>query len=310
MRIIYAGSPEFAVPALAALLESGHEIVAVLTQPDRPAGRGRKLTPPPVKVLAEQHGVNVLQPQTLKDESIQTTLRDLQPDCMVVVAYGLLLPPAVLEIPRYGCVNLHASLLPLYRGAAPVQAAILAGDADTGVCLMQMAEGLDTGDVLLVETTDVGAYETTGELTDRLADIAANVLQTGLSKMELGDLSPVPQDDAAASYAGKISKADATIDWTLSATELARRVRAYNPWPVAQTKLRGEQFRIWRAIVDDCIIDQGEPGEIIELTPVGLAVQCGHGLLVLQEVQVPGKSRTPPAQLPDAALLAGTVLGV
>jgi len=310
MRIIYAGSPDFAVPALQALIDSDHDVVAVLTQPDRPAGRGRKLTPPPVKVLAEQHALPVLQPLTLKDETVQQQLKELQPDCMVVVAYGLLLPPAVLEMPCYGCVNLHASLLPKHRGAAPVQAAILSGELHTGVCLMQMAEGLDTGDVLLRAVTDIGSYETTGELTERLADMNGDVLLDGLRKMAAGELVPEPQDEAAATYAGKIKKADATIDWTKPAGELLREVRAYNPWPVSQTQLLGEQLRVWKAHAEDTLIDQGEPGEIIELSPTGLVVQTGQGVLVLQEVQQPGKQRMPADRLPDAAMLAGTVLGI
>jgi len=310
MRIIYAGSPDFAVPALQALLDSEHDVVAVYTQPDRPAGRGRKLTPPPVKVLAEQHGVPVKQPLSLKDPDTQNELAELKPDCMVVVAYGLLLPQAVLDVPRYGCVNLHASLLPKHRGAAPVQAAILAGDLHTGVCLMQMEAGLDTGPVLLRSVTDIGSYETTGELTERLADIGGDLLLDGLRKMSAGALVAEPQNDAEASYAGKIKKAEATIDWTQPASELARKVRAYNPWPVAQTLLLGKQLRVWKAIANECLIEQGEPGEVIELTPVGLAVQTGNGLLVLQEVQVPGKQRASASQLPNATAMAGTVLGI
>jgi methionyl-tRNA formyltransferase len=310
MRIIYAGSPDFAVPALRALIDSPHEIMAVMTQPDRPAGRGRKLTPPPVKVCAREHNLPVLQPESLRDSAIQQQLEDLKPDCMVVVAYGLILPQAVLDIPVHGCINVHASLLPRHRGAAPVQAAILAGDPLTGVCLMQMEAGLDTGPVLLSQTTDVGSYETTGELTERLADLGAELLIRGLPKISAGTLQPAVQPEAGVTYAGKILKAEATIDWTLSADEIVRRVRAFNPWPVAQTLLQGKQFRIWRAIADDCLIDQGMPGEIIELGSRGLVVQAGQGLLVLQEVQLPGKPRVAVADLPDAEFLPGTVLGV
>ena len=190
MRINYAGTTEFAVPALQSLIDSGHDVVAVLTQPDRPAGRGRKLTAPPVKVLAAESHLSVLQPQSLRDEAVQQQLRDLHPDCMVVVAYGLILPQAVLDIPVYGCLNLHASLLPRHRGAAPVQAAILEGDAMTGVCLMQMEAGLDTGPVLLTEKTDIGSYETMGELTARLADIGQGLLMRGLPALAAGELTP------------------------------------------------------------------------------------------------------------------------
>jgi methionyl-tRNA formyltransferase len=251
-----------------------------------------------------------LQPQTLRDPTIQQQLRDLKPDCMVVVAYGLILPQAVLDIPAYGCINLHASLLPRHRGAAPVQAAILEGDPITGVCLMQMEAGLDTGPVLLTRTTDIGSYETAGELTERLADLGADLLVRGLPALAAGTLQPAVQPEAGATYAGKIAKAEATIDWTQPAAEIVRRVRAFNPWPVAQTLLHAKQFRIWRAIADDCLIDQGMPGEVIELSSRGLVVQAGHGLLVLQEVQLPGKSRVAVADLPDVELLPGTVLGV
>ncbi|MDG1462014.1 MAG: methionyl-tRNA formyltransferase [Gammaproteobacteria bacterium] len=310
MRIIYAGSPEFAVSALEALIHSEHEVVAVLTQPDRPAGRGRKLTPPPVKAKAEAHGLTVLQPETLRGEAIQQQLQALQPDCMVVVAYGLILPQVVLDIPTFGCLNLHASLLPKYRGAAPVQAAILSGDHLTGVCLMQMDAGLDTGPVLLRQTTDIGSYETTGELTLRLAEIGAEVLMKGLPELASGALRAELQPAAGASYAGKIKKAEATIDWTLPASEIVLRVRAFNPWPVAQTILHGKQLRCWRAIADDCPIDQGMPGEIVELSTRGLVVQTGLGLLILQEVQQPGKSRCDIRHLPGVELLPGTLLGV
>jgi methionyl-tRNA formyltransferase len=310
MRIIYAGSPEFAVPALQALIDSDHDVVAVLTQPDRPAGRGRKLTPPPVKVLAAESHLPVLQPQTLRDEAVQQQLRDLRPDCMVVVAYGLILPQAVLDIPVYGCVNLHASLLPRHRGAAPVQAAILEGDAMSGVCLMQMEAGLDTGPVLLTENTDIGSYETTGELTARLADIGQGLLMRGLPALAAGELTPQVQPEHGASYAGKIAKAEANIDWVSSATEIAQRVRAFNPWPVAQTLLNGQQFRVWRAITDDCLIDQGHPGEVIELSSTGLVVQAGSGVLILQEVQLPGKPRVAIQDMPGVRDLPGTVLGV
>ncbi len=310
MRIIYAGSPEFAVPGLQALADSPHDVVAVLTQPDRPAGRGRKLTPPPVKVCAEQNGLRVEQPATLRDSGVQRMLKELQPDCMVVVAYGLLLPQEVLDIPPLGCINVHASLLPKYRGAAPVQAAILSGDMHTGVCLMQMEAGLDTGPVLLTQTTDIGDYETTGELTERLADLGAEALLRGLPLLESGQLQPVAQPAEGASYAGKIAKSEATIDWTDSAAEIVRKVRAFNPWPVAQTLLHSKQFRIWRAIADDCLIDQGMPGEVIELSSRGLVVQAGHGLLILQEVQVPGKPKMAVSDLPGADLLPGQVLGV
>lgn len=310
MRIIYAGSPEFAVPALQALINSDHNVVAVLTQPDRPAGRGRKLTPPPVKVLAAESHLPVLQPQSLRNKAVQQQLCDLRPDCMVVVAYGLILPQTVLDIPRYGCVNLHASLLPRHRGAAPVQAAILEGDAMTGVCLMQMEAGLDTGPVLLTEKTDIGSYETTGELTARLADIGQDLLMRGLPALAADKLTPQAQADDGASYAGKIAKAEANIDWVLSATEIAQRVRAFNPWPVAQTLLNGQQFRVWRAITDDGLIDQGHPGEVIELSAAGLVVQAGSGVLILQEVQLPGKPRVAIQDMPGVRDLSGTVLGV
>ena len=287
MKIIFAGTPEFAVASLAAAARQ-HEVVAVYTQPDRPAGRGRGLMPSPVKLDAIARGIPVFQPESLKTPEAQQQLRELQPDLMIVVAYGLILPKAVLAIPTHGCWNVHASLLPRWRGAAPIQRAIEAGDAETGVCLMQMEAGLDTGPVLLRQHTPISDTDTGGQLHDRLAQMGAQVLSDGLGLLRAG-LKPVPQrqPEAGVTYAHKLDKAEAKLDWAEPAAALARRVRAFNPWPVAEASLAGERVRIHGAVaIDD---NHGKaPGTVIGAAREGLDIACGQGALRLRVVQREG----------------------
>jgi len=294
MRIIFAGTPEFASRALAALILKGHDIPLVLTQPDRPAGRGMKPTPSPVKQLAIQHHIEVLQPTTLKDAAIQEKLAGTGADVMVVAAYGLLLPGAVLTIPPLGCLNIHASLLPRWRGAAPIQRALLAGDRESGISIMQMDEGLDTGSVLLKAFVDIDDEETAQTLHDKLADLGATLIVESLDKIATGELTAQAQNDAEATYAAKLTKAEARLDWHKSPEELARAVRAYNPFPVAQMAVNGELIRIWKAVPERAA--QGKPGEILSADKFGILIACGQGALRLQEVQKAGGKRLPVAQ--------------
>ena len=287
MRIVFAGTPAFAVPCLRAA-HAHHEIVAVYTQPDRPAGRGRGLTPSPVKLEAIQRGIPVLQPLSLKKKSTQDALREMQPDLMVVVAYGLILPQAVLDIPQYGCWNVHASLLPRWRGAAPIQRAIEAGDEETGVCLMQMEAGLDTGPVLLAQSLPIGPDETGGQLHDRLSDLGAQVLRDALGLLRAGiRLPPHAQSDVGVEYANKLDKAEAKLDWTQPADVLARKVRAFNPWPIAEAQVAGERLRIHGAVP----VEQAHaatPGTLLAAGRQGLDIACGAGVLRLRVVQREG----------------------
>ncbi|WP_349985914.1 methionyl-tRNA formyltransferase [Stenotrophomonas sp. WHRI 8082] len=287
MRIVFAGTPEFAVSSLRAAARH-HEVVAVYTQPDRPAGRGRGLAPSPVKLEAVARGIPVYQPESLKDEAAQQQLRDLQPDLMVVVAYGLILPKAVLAIPTHGGWNVHASLLPRWRGAAPIQRAIQAGDAQTGVCLMQMEAGLDTGPVLLQQALPISSTDTGGQLHDKLAALGEQVLSDGLGLLRAG-LIPVkqPQPAEGVTYAHKLDKAEARLDWTADADVLARTVRAFNPWPIAEAQLAGERVRIHGAVA---LEDNGghAPGTVIAAAREGIDIACGHGALRLRVLQREG----------------------
>ncbi|WP_411833857.1 methionyl-tRNA formyltransferase [Pseudoxanthomonas mexicana] len=287
MRIIFAGTPAFAVPSLRAAHAHG-EVAAVYTQPDRPAGRGRGLQASPVKLEAVARGIPVLQPESLRRRSAQQALRDLAPDLMIVVAYGLILPQAVLDIPQYGCWNVHASLLPRWRGAAPIQRAIEAGDAETGVCLMQMEAGLDTGPVLLARATPIGAGETGGQLHDRLAELGAAVLADGLGLLRAG-IRPVarPQPEQGATYAHKLDKAEARLDWSQPADALARKVRAFDPWPVAEAVVAGERLRIHGAVAVE-EMHGAEPGTLLRAGREGLDVACGRGVLRLRVIQREG----------------------
>jgi methionyl-tRNA formyltransferase len=304
MRIVFAGTPEFAVPSLRAAAQRG-EVVAAYTQPDRPAGRGRGLQASPVKLEALQRGIPVLQPESLRTELSRDALRALQPDLMVVVAYGLLLPQSILDIPKYGCWNVHASLLPRWRGAAPIQRAIEAGDAETGVCLMQMQKGLDTGPVLLSQRLPIGADETGGHLHDRLAVLGAQVLADGLGLLRAG-MKPVavPQPDAGATYAHKLDKAEAKLDWTQAADVLARKVRAYQPWPVAEAQLDGERVRIHAAEALP-LAHAAVPGTVLLASREGIDVACGEGALRLTRVQREGGRPVAVADYLNARPLAG-----
>lgn len=262
LRILFAGTPEFALPPLQGLIDDACDIVAVLTQPDRPAGRGKKLRASPVKQLALENKLNVLQPQSLKNAEWQEKLAELRPDLMIVVAYGLMIPGALLTLPRFGCWNIHASLLPRWRGAAPIQRAVEAGDEQTGVCIMQMEETLDTGPVYQCLTTDIGPLDTAGSLHDSLAVLGARALGDCIKMLLKGELpQAVTQDETGAVYAHKLSKAEAELDWNQAAEVLQRRVRAFNPWPVAWCEIGGQRLRIWKAEVVDTVADC-EPGTV------------------------------------------------
>ncbi|MBH1745612.1 methionyl-tRNA formyltransferase [Stenotrophomonas maltophilia] len=287
MRIVFAGTPEFAVSSLRAAARH-HELVAVYTQPDRPAGRGRGLAPSPVKLEAVARGIPVYQPESLKGEAAQQQLRELQPDLMVVVAYGLILPKAVLAIPTHGCWNVHASLLPRWRGAAPLQRAIQAGDAKTGVCRMQMEAGLDTGPVLLHQELPIAATDTGGQLHDKLAELGAQVLSDGLGLLRAG-IKPIarPQPEQGVTYAHKLDKAEARLDWAQDAGALARTVRAFNPWPIAEATLAGERVRIHGAVALEA--DHGQaPGTVLAAGRDGIDIACGQGALRLRVLQREG----------------------
>lgn len=289
MKIVFAGTPEFAVPPLDMLLRGPHEICAVYTQPDRPAGRGRKLTAGPVKLLAEQHGIPVFQPASLKGTMEQDRLRSLKPDLMVVVAYGLILPKAVLEIPRLGCVNIHASLLPRWRGAAPIQRAVQAGDESTGITVMFIEPRLDAGPMLHKKCCRIGPLETAGELHDRLARLGAEALAETLPDLEAGVAKPEVQDESLATYAGKLEKDEAPLDWSRPAAELERQVLAFNPWPVATTEYRGGTLRVWLAqALDES--SSADPGTVLDRDK-SLDVATGRGVLRLLELQLPGGKR-------------------
>jgi methionyl-tRNA formyltransferase len=286
-RIIFAGTPEFAVASLRALVESGITPIAVLTQPDRPAGRGKRLTASPVKRFAEDHGIPVLQPKTLRDDEVAAKLAALEPDLMIVAAYGLILPQNILDIPLRGCVNVHASLLPRWRGAAPIQAAMLAGDTETGVCLMSMTAGLDCGPVFVCESTAIGEQESAGDLHDRLAAAGGALLAKHLRGILDGALEATEQDEDRATYAAKIKNSDAALDWQRPAVELARAVRAYNPVPGAWFMLGDERIKCWAAEAGASVEDA--PGTIVEAGSDGVTVACGDGVLRMLRLQRPGK---------------------
>jgi len=291
LRIVFAGTPDFAVPSLQACLSSGAEVVAVYTQPDRPAGRGRKLAPSPVKQAALAAGVAVEQPETLRDVAARERLRAYAPDLMIVVAYGLILPKSVLATPRLGCWNVHASLLPRWRGAAPIQRAILAGDSETGVDLMQMEAGLDTGPVLLEARTPIGADDTGGSLHDRLAALGASVLADALARVQRGErLAAQAQAAEGVVYAHKLDKAEARLNWNEPAAALARKVRAFDPWPVAEAEIHGERMRIWSAEAVAAAVTAA-PGTLVATERDAIDIATGDGLLRIRELQREGGRR-------------------
>lgn len=287
MRIVFAGTPAFAVHCLRTAARH-NEVVAVYTQPDRPAGRGRALTASPVKLEALQRGIEVLQPETLKKQVSRDALRALEPDIMIVVAYGLILPQSILDIPTYGCWNVHASMLPRWRGAAPIQRAIEAGDTETGVCLMQMEKGLDTGPVLLSQSLAIGEHETGGQLHDRLSELGAQVLADGLGLLRVG-MVPVAraQPDAGVTYAHKLDKHEAKLDWSQPAVALANKVRAFNPWPVAEAELAGDRVRIHGALALQVAHDK-VPGTVLAAGREGIDIACGDGALRIRTLQREG----------------------
>jgi methionyl-tRNA formyltransferase len=297
MKIIFAGTPQFAASALAALLKE-HQVVAVLTQPDRPAGRGLKPAFSAVKQHALQYGLPVLQPASLKAAEAQREIAELGADVMVVAAYGLILPKAVLQLPRHGCLNIHASLLPRWRGAAPIQRAIQAGDAETGITIMQMDEGLDTGDMLLQHRCPIAETDTAQSLQDRLAVIGANSIMEALNLLVEHRLMPVRQDDSAACYAPKLLKSEARIDWLQDAYLIEREVRAFNPFPVCYADLNEITIKIWQAAL--CAGVQGEPGKVIALDKRGITVGCGTAALRLEVLQRPGGKPQPATQFIQA----------
>jgi methionyl-tRNA formyltransferase len=299
VKVVFAGTPEFAAVALRALLDAGFDIPLVLTQPDRPAGRGQKLVASPVKQVALAHGIPVNQPERLKDSATHQPLIDTAPDVLVVAAYGLILPQAVLDIPRRGCLNIHASLLPRWRGAAPIQRAIEAGDTETGVTIMQMEAGLDTGPMLLSHMLEIGAGETAATLHDKLALLGGQLIVRALK--DIDSLKPVPQPLEGVTYAGKIDKAEAVIDWTQPAELIERRIRAFDPFPGCLARLEDTVIKVWRARP---AAGSGQPGEILAVTPDGITVACGEGALSLVELQKPGGSR-----LAGADFLRGFAVG-
>ena len=316
MRVVFAGTPDFAATVLAALLETRHELACVYTQPDRPAGRGRKLKASAVKILAERSGIPVRQPASLRSPEVRQALVALKPEVMVVAAYGLLLPVEILTTPAKGCLNVHASLLPRWRGAAPIQRAILAGDRETGVSIMQMDKGLDTGDVLRAARCEVSRDDTAGSLHHRLALLGAETLLKTLESVSEGRLQPAPQEEALATYAPRIEKQEARLDWRLDAESLERQVRAFNPWPVAFTELpdatgsAGPRLRVWRARVALVEAASTTPGSVIFTRAEGIGVATGRGVLILGEVQIPGSRVMSAADFLNARPLKNqTVLG-
>jgi len=286
MKIIFAGTPDFAATNLEALLKTEHQVIAVYTQPDRPAGRGRKLKPSPVKELALQHDIPVYQPASLKGEPEQAELAALGADLMVVVAYGLLLPKAVLDTPRLGCINVHASLLPRWRGAAPIHRSLLAGDKETGVTIMQMDVGLDTGDMLYIKRCPINTDDTSGELHDRLAVLGAEALTECLNPLAAGEITAEPQDHDQANYAHKLEKQEGAIDWSQTGEQVYRQIRGLAPWPVAFCQLGDQVMRIWQAAPGTGLT--AAPGSIIAADKKGIEIACGEGSVVLKKIQLPG----------------------
>lgn len=296
LRIIFAGTPDFAAAHLQALIGSQHEVIAVYSQPDRPAGRGKKLKASPVKELALEHDIPVYQPINFKALEDQQQLADLNADLMVVVAYGLLLPKVILDTPKHGCINVHGSILPRWRGAAPIQRAIEAGDTISGVTIMQMDVGLDTGDMLLKAECEIALTTTTASLHDELIEVGCPALLATLELIAAGNLQPEQQDDTQSNYAAKISKEEALIDWSRSASDLDRAIRAFNPFPICYTTLSGQRLKVWRATPCDSAAN-GVAGSISAIDDTGITVNCGTGQLSLTSLQMPGKKALPVADI-------------
>ncbi|MGR5069629.1 MULTISPECIES: methionyl-tRNA formyltransferase [Vibrio] len=288
LRIVFAGTPDFAARHLAALLSSEHEVIAVYTQPDRPAGRGKKLTASPVKTIALEHDIPVYQPENFKSDEAKQELADLNADIMVVVAYGLLLPQAVLDTPKLGCINVHGSILPRWRGAAPIQRSIWSGDAETGVTIMQMDIGLDTGDMLKIATLPIEATDTSASMYEKLAGLGPDALIDCLLDIAAGKAEPVKQEDELANYAKKLSKEEARIDWNNDAAHIERCVRAFNPWPMSHFETAENSIKVWQSRVAEQISNK-PAGTIVQADKTGIYVATGNGVLVLEQLQVPGK---------------------
>ena len=294
MRIIFMGTPEFAAPAIDSLIEAGHEIAAVFSQPDKPKGRGYTLTPPPVKVKALEHGIPVYQPRSMRDGEALKIFQEINPDVGVVIAYGKILPQEILDAPKFGCINVHASLLPKYRGAAPIQWSVIDGESKTGVTTMQMDAGLDTGDMLLRSETPILPDETAGELHDRLSAMGAQLIVRTLDALAKGELTPEKQDDSQTCYAKMLTKELCAVDWSKSAQEIHNQIRGLSPWPVATAVLDGKKLKLHRSAISPLQDSEAQCGEIISLEP--FTVKCGSGAIELLEVQAEGKKRMTSAE--------------
>jgi methionyl-tRNA formyltransferase len=309
LRIVYAGTPEFAVPALAALHGSTHQVVGVYTQPDRPAGRGRVLTASAIKSYAQEHGIPVEQPLNFRDPQTVAHLISYAPDVMVVAAYGLILPQVVLDVPRFGCLNIHGSLLPRWRGAAPIQRAILAGDVQTGITIMRMEAGLDTGPMLRMQSVAIDAHDNASTIHDHLATLGAELLLAVLDDLPAALSHAQIQPTDGVTYASKLSKEEALLDWSLPAAQLDRQVRAFNPWPIAETRLHGAQLRVWQSSVL-AASHQAAPGTVLQANAAGIQVACGVDVLNLTQVQQAGRKMQTAAEFIKSHSLIGVQLGV
>lgn len=311
LRVVYAGTPDFACPALKALLQADYSVVGVYTQPDRPSGRGRKIVFGPVKQMAVDADITVYQPETLKTEAAQEALKALKPDVMVVAAYGLILPQVVLDIPRYGCLNIHGSLLPRWRGAAPIHRAIQQGDKETGVTIMQMAAGLDTGDMLAKKVCPITSQDTSGSIHDQLASDGAELLLDVLEKMRAGKLNPEVQDESQVTYAHKLNKQEAIIDWASPAIEIDRMIRAFNPWPVAVTSHNNKPLKCLMSEVNSSFDNtHSNPGEVVNESSNGIEVATGQGSVLIHRLQIPGKKAMDVKDFLNGRSLLGATLGV
>ncbi len=310
MKVVFMGTPDFAVSTVDAIAAAGHEIVLVVTQPDKPKGRGKEMQFPPVKEWAVERGIPVFQPTRIREPEAVEALKGYEADIFVVAAFGQILPKEILEMPKFGCVNVHASLLPKYRGAAPIQWAVINGDEVSGVTTMQMGVGLDDGDMLLKQEVTLAEDETGGSLFDRLAVVGGELIVRTMAELEKGNITPMPQDESDATHVGMIKKSFGVMDFSKSAVELERLIRGLNPWPSAFTKLSGKTLKIWRARVEESEAKGAKPGEILRAENAGVWVQTGQGVLVLEEIQLEGKKRMAAADfLRGRALAAGTILG-